>query len=69
MRLQGELEEGISHLDTGRNLALTHGFEEFAYLVKVDQELVKIYLRQGMTQKAEEIERRVKNVEEILEVA
>ena len=69
MRLQGELEKGISHLDTGRNLALTHGFEEFAYLVKVDQELVKIYLGQGMTQKAEEIERRVKTVADILEAA
>lgn len=68
-RLQGELDASLSHLETGRNLALLHGFDEFSYLVKVDWELVNIYRAQGLTQQAEEIERRVKNVEEILAAA
>ena len=68
-RLQGELDDSICHLETGRSLAISHGYQEFAYLVKVDCELAKIYRSQGLDQQAEKIERRVKTVAEILEAA
>ena len=68
-RLQGELDDSICHLETGRSLAISHGHQEFAYLVKVDHELAKIYRSQGLDQQAEKIERRVKTVAEILEAA
>ena len=68
-RLQGDLDAAVEHLDTGRNLAISFGCEEFKYLAKVDHELAGIYLIKGMVKQAEELNRRASNVEEILEVA
>lgn len=68
-RLQGELDESIEQLETGRSLALSFGCEEFKYLVKVDLELAGIYASKGMIKQSQELERRARNVEEILEVA
>lgn len=68
-RLQGELDAAVEHLETGRNLAISFGCEEFRYLAKIDLELASIYLIKGMVKQAEELQRRARNVEEILEVA
>lgn len=68
-RLQGELDQGLEHLEIGRNLALSHGCEEFRYLVKVDLEVAEIYAIKGMEKQSQELQRRARNVEEILEVA
>ena len=68
-RLQGDLDSSMEHLETGRNLALSFGCEEFRYLVKVDLEIAGIYVIKGMVKQAEEIERRARNVESILEAA
>ncbi len=68
-RLQGDLDQGLEHLEIGRNLALSHGCEEFGYLVKVDLEVAEIYAIKGMEKQSQELQRRARNVEEILEVA
>jgi tetratricopeptide (TPR) repeat protein len=68
-RLQGELDQGLEHLEIGRNLALSYGCEEFRYLVKVDLEVAEIYAIKGMEKLSQELQRRARNVEEILEVA
>lgn len=68
-RLQGELDAAVEHLENGRNLAISFGCEEFRYLAKVDLELAGIYLIKGMVKQAEDLQRRARNVEEILEVA
>lgn len=68
-RLQGDLDQGLEHLEIGRNLALSHGCEEFRYLVKVDLEVAEIYAIKGMEKQSQELQRRARNVEEILEVA
>ena len=68
-RLQGDLDSSLEHLENGRSLALAFGCDEFKYLVKVDLEIAGIYVIKGMVKQAEEIERRARNVESILEAA
>lgn len=68
-RLQDDLDASIEYLESGRSLALSFGCEEFRYLAKVDRELAGIYVTKGMVMQAQELERRARNVEEILEVA
>ena len=69
MKLQGDLDTAIGHLEIGQNLANSDGFEEFAYLVKADQEMVEILTKKGMFKQAKEITKRARNVEEFLESA
>ena len=66
-RLREEFDEAISYLEIARCLALQNGNEEFAFLVMADKELAEILIIKGRVNEANEILRRVKTVEEIIE--
>jgi len=64
-RLLGELETASRLYDEARNLAVAMGWKEWEFLIKVDTAIADIYEKNGMSEYAAEILRRVKSIQEL----
>ena len=63
--LLGDNETAGRLLDEARNLAQAMGWKEWEFLIKVDEELAKIYESNSMHEQAAELRRRVATVKEL----
>jgi tetratricopeptide (TPR) repeat protein len=63
--LLGDNETAGRLLDEARNLAQAMGWKEWEFLIKVDEELAKIYEINSMHEQAAELRRRVATVKEL----
>lgn len=66
-RLQGELDQALEILKQARDLAVEHADTPQHFLVDVDKEAGEIFLMKGSVEKGQELIRRSKSVQEILE--
>ena len=66
-RLLGEDDEAIDLFEDAKNLALAMGYQEWAFLIKVEKEIAEMFIVRGRVSEANEIFRRIKSVEEIVE--
>ena len=66
-RLLGEDDEAIDLFEDAKGLALAMGYQEWEFLVKVDKEMAEMLIIKGRVAEANEILRRIKSVEEIIE--
>jgi tetratricopeptide (TPR) repeat protein len=66
-RLLGQDDEAIDLFEEARELALSMGYQEWAFLVRVDKEMAQMFFSRGRLTEADEIYRRIKSVEEIVE--
>lgn len=66
-RLLGQVDEAVELFEAARELALAMGFQEWEFLIKVDKEIAEMFATRGQLSEADEIFRRIKSVEEIVE--
>ena len=66
-RLLGEDDEAIVLFEEARELSIEMGNQEWAFLIKVDKEVAQIFVSCGRLSEADEIFRRIKSIEEIVE--
>lgn len=66
-RLLGEDDEAIDLFEDAKSLALSMGYQEWAFLIKVEKEIAQMFVARGRLGEADEIFRRIKSVEEIVE--
>ena len=66
-RLKGDIDEASVWCDDAKTLALAMGYQEWEFLVKVDKEIAEMLIIKGRIAEANEILRRIKSVEEIIE--
>jgi len=66
-RLNGDLDEASVWCEDAKSLALAMGYQEWKFLVKVDKEIAEMLIIKGRIDEANEILRRIKSVEEIIE--
>jgi tetratricopeptide (TPR) repeat protein len=64
-RLLGELEAASQLFEDAKSLAIAVGWKEWAFLIKVDTAIAKLFEINGLHEQAAEILRRVKSVEEV----
>ena len=65
--LLGKLEEGLDSLDTVLQTATEEDPKDFEFIVDIESRIAKILRMQGRGEDADEIERRLKTVQEALE--
>jgi tetratricopeptide (TPR) repeat protein len=66
-RLLGQDDEAIDLFEEARELALSMGYQEWEFLIRVDKEMAQMFVSRGQVTEADEIYRRIKSVEEIVE--
>ena len=66
-RLLGQDDEAVDLFEEARELALSMGYQEWEFLIKVDKEIAQMFVSRGRLNVADEIFRRIKSVEEIVE--
>jgi tetratricopeptide (TPR) repeat protein len=66
-RLLGQDDEAIDQFEEARELALSMGYQEWEFLIRVDKEMAQMFVERGRLTEADEIYRRIKSVEEIVE--
>lgn len=67
LRLREELDDAQDLLETAKEMALRNGYQEWEFLVKVEKEIAEILIIKGRVVEANEILRRIKSVQEIIE--
>jgi tetratricopeptide (TPR) repeat protein len=68
-RLLGQDDEAIDLFEDARELALSMGYQEWEFLIKVDNEMAQMFVERGRLSEADEIYRRIKSIDEIVESA
>ncbi len=66
-RLLGQDDAAVELLESARELSIAMGYQEWEFLIKVDKEIAQMFVSRGRLSEADEIFRRIKNVEEIVE--
>ena len=66
-RLLGQDDEAVELFESARELSIAMGYQEWEFLIKVDKEVAQMFVSRGRLSEADEIFRRIKNVEEIVE--
>jgi heterodisulfide reductase subunit C len=67
LRLREELDDAQDLLETAKEMALRNGYQEWEFLVKVEKEIAEILIIKGRVGEANEILRRIKSVQEVVE--
>ena len=66
-RLLGQDDEAIDLFEEAREFALSMGYQEWEFLIRVDKEMAQMFVERGRLTEADEIYRRIKSVAEIVE--
>ena len=64
-RILGDTETASRLFDEAKIFAIAMGWQEWAFLIKVDKEIAGLYRANGMDDSADEILRRIKSIEEL----
>jgi len=67
-RLIGQNDEAIILFEEAKEICLMMGDQEWKFLIKIEREIGQILIAQGKTTEAKEIFRRIKNIEQIVEI-